>query len=221
MKTSKIKWPFKQLMVMRQCRLLRKWLRYAENLKATEEEMIDHCWPETGKSLDDCDDEEDKLGSSEDLIDCQEGSGRFPNGQMGQGTKMRSTDDLKDCQEGREEIPDYQAGNGLRSAEDLTDCHEDSQGISHFQLGDDQRSLRDLKYCREGSRSIEDFQRGSKSVLNFQVGRNEQLRLYKSLMDSEKSSVQQEVLMKMGSVDLIVCQEGSRSIPYCQVGRDE
>jgi hypothetical protein len=27
--------------------------------------------------------------------------------------------------------------------------------------------------------------------------------------------------MKMGSVDLIVCQESSGSIPYCQVGRDE
>ena len=27
--------------------------------------------------------------------------------------------------------------------------------------------------------------------------------------------------MKMGSVDLIVCQESSRGIPYCQVGRDE
>jgi hypothetical protein len=27
--------------------------------------------------------------------------------------------------------------------------------------------------------------------------------------------------MKTGSVDLIVCQEGSESIPYCQVGRDE
>jgi hypothetical protein len=61
----------------RQRRLLRKWLRYAENLKATEEEMIDHCWPETGKGLDDWDDEEDKLGSSEDLIDCQESSGGF------------------------------------------------------------------------------------------------------------------------------------------------
>jgi hypothetical protein len=42
-------------------------LRYAENLKATEEKMIDHCWPETGKGLDDWDDEEDELGSSEDL----------------------------------------------------------------------------------------------------------------------------------------------------------
>ena len=27
--------------------------------------------------------------------------------------------------------------------------------------------------------------------------------------------------MKMGSVDLIVFQESSGSIPYCQVGRDE
>ena len=27
--------------------------------------------------------------------------------------------------------------------------------------------------------------------------------------------------MKMGSVDLIVYQESSRSIPYCQMGRDE
>jgi hypothetical protein len=40
-------------------------------------------------------------------------------------------------------------------------------------------------------------------------------------MDSEVSSIQQGLLMKMGSVDLIVCQESSGSIPYCQVGRDE
>ena len=40
-------------------------------------------------------------------------------------------------------------------------------------------------------------------------------------MDSEVSSIQQELLMKMGSVDLIVCQESSGSIPYCKVGRDE
>jgi ethanolamine utilization protein EutP (predicted NTPase) len=28
-------------------------------------------------------------------------------------------------------------------------------------------------------------------------------------------------MMKMGSVDLIVCQERNRDIPYCQVGMDE
>jgi hypothetical protein len=53
------------------------------------------------------------------------------------------------------------------------------------------------------------------------VGRDEHLRLSKSLMDSEVSSIQQGVMMKMGSVDLIVCQESSRDIPYCQVDRGE
>jgi hypothetical protein len=36
-----------------------------------------------------------------------------------------------------------------------------------------------------------------------------------------ESSIQQGLLMNMGSVDLIVCQDSSGSIPYCQVGRDE
>jgi hypothetical protein len=40
-------------------------------------------------------------------------------------------------------------------------------------------------------------------------------------MDSEVSSIQQGVLMKMGSVDLIVCQGSNEQIPYFQVGRDE
>jgi hypothetical protein len=104
MKEPKVKWPVRELMVKRQRRLLKRWLRYAENLKATEEKMICHCWPETGRGLDDWDDDEEfELGSS---------------------------DDLKHCQEGREEeIPVCQEGNELRSAEDLTDCHEDSQEI--------------------------------------------------------------------------------------------
>jgi hypothetical protein len=107
MKKAKEKWPVKELMVRGQRRLLKRWLRYAENLKATEEKMIYVCEPETGRGLDD---EEDELGSAEDL---------------------------KDCQEGREEIPVFQEGNELRSAEDLTDCQEDSQGISHCQLGNE------------------------------------------------------------------------------------
>jgi hypothetical protein len=45
--------------------------------------------------------------------------------------------------------------------------------------------------------------------------------LSESLMDSEIGSIQPEVMMKMGSVDLIFCQEGSEEIPICQVGRDE
>jgi hypothetical protein len=72
MQKPKVKWPVKQLMARRQYRLLKRWLRYAENLKATEEEMIDHCWPETKRGLDDWDDDEEfELGSSADLKHCQ------------------------------------------------------------------------------------------------------------------------------------------------------
>jgi hypothetical protein len=131
--------------------------------------MVQVCEPETGRGLND---EENELGSAEDL---------------------------KNCQEGREEIPVFQVGNELRSLRDLRDCHEDSQGISHCQLGNEMRSLRDLEDCQEGSGSISDCQ----------VGRDEHSRLSESLMDSEVSSIQQGVLMKMGSVDLIICQESS------------
>jgi hypothetical protein len=40
-------------------------------------------------------------------------------------------------------------------------------------------------------------------------------------MDSEVRSIKKGVMMNMGSVDLIICQESSEQIPYCQVGRDE
>jgi hypothetical protein len=73
--------------------------------------------------------------------------------------------------------------------------------------------------CQEGSESIKDCQEGSGSMLNCQVGRDEDLGPSGGLM---KNSIQQGLLMKMGSVDLMVCQgSGSRNIPYCQVGRDE
>jgi hypothetical protein len=68
---------------------------------------------------------------------------------------------------------------------------------------------------------LEDCQEDNESILDFEVDREEHSRLYESLMDSEVSSIQQAVLMKMGSVDLIICQEGSEQIPYFQVGRDE
>jgi hypothetical protein len=118
---------------------------------------------------------------------------------IGEENKMGLAEDIKKCQEGREEIPICQLGNELRSLQDLTDCHEDSQGISHCQLGDEMRSLWDLEDCQEGSGSIS----------NCQVGRDEHSRLSESLMDLEVSSIQQGVMMKMGSVDLIICQEGS------------
>jgi hypothetical protein len=167
MRKTKVKWPVKELMARRQRRLLRGWLRHAENLDGPEE-MVQICEPETGRIL-------------------------------GEENEMGSAEDLKNCQEGREEIPNCQVGKELRSAEDLMDCQEDSQGISHCQLGNEMRSLRDLKDCQEGSGSIS----------NCQVGRDKNTRLSESLMDSEVSSIQQGVLMKMGSVDLIVCQEAA------------
>jgi hypothetical protein len=111
-------------------------------------------------------------------------------GEFSEENEMGSAEDLKNCQEGREEIPNCQVGKELRSAEDLTDCQEDSQGISHCQLGNEMRSLRDLEDCQEGSGSIS----------NCQVGRDKNTRLSESLMDSEVSSIQQGVLMKMGSL---------------------
>jgi hypothetical protein len=119
MKEPKEKWPFKELMARRQCRLLKGWLRYAENLNVPEE-MVQVCEPETRDILG----EENELGS---------------------------TEDLKNCQEGREEIPVFQVGNKMRSLRDLMDYQEDSQGISHCQLGNEMRSLRDLTDCQEGS----------------------------------------------------------------------
>jgi hypothetical protein len=50
MKKPKAKWPVKELMVRRQRRLLRRWLRYVEDLK-TIEEMVQVCEPETGESF--------------------------------------------------------------------------------------------------------------------------------------------------------------------------
>jgi hypothetical protein len=40
MRKSKVKWPVKELMVIRQRRLLKRWLRYAKNLNGPEEEMV-------------------------------------------------------------------------------------------------------------------------------------------------------------------------------------
>jgi hypothetical protein len=211
MEKAKEKWPVKQLMVIRQRRLLKRWLRYAENLRATEENMVCYCWPETGKSLDN-DDDLNKLESADGFKYCRLGrKEEIPVCQ--EGNELRSVEDLTDCREGSQGISNFQLGKEteMRSVEDLTDCHGDSQETLHCQLGDERRSYEDLEDCQEGSGS----------VLSCLEGRDEKLRLSESLLDSMKSSIQQGLLIKMGSVDLTICQ-GSRSdsIPYCQVGRD-
>jgi hypothetical protein len=105
MKKLKEKWPVKKLMVIRQCRLLRGWLRYAENLTGPEE-MVQICEPETGRDL-------GELGSAEDLKNCQEGRKEIPDCQM--GNELRSLRDLMDCQEDIQGILHCQLGNEMRS----------------------------------------------------------------------------------------------------------
>jgi hypothetical protein len=73
--------------------LLRRWLRHAENLSDTEQEMVYICEPEVGRTLSD---EEGR--SVKGLINFQEGRDEFSNFQV--GNEMRSID-LIDCQEGR------------------------------------------------------------------------------------------------------------------------
>jgi hypothetical protein len=65
MKEPKEKWPVKELMVRGQRRLLKRWLRYAENLNGPEEEMVQVCEPETGRDI-------SEWRSAEDLENNQE-----------------------------------------------------------------------------------------------------------------------------------------------------
>jgi hypothetical protein len=131
MKKAKAKWPVKELMVIRQGRLLRGWLRYAENLNGPEEEMVQVCEPETGRNL-------SELGSAEDLKNCQEGGEEIPDCQV--GNKLRSLRDLTNCQEGSQGISHCQLGNEMRSLRDLEDCQEGSGSISDCQEGRDEHS---------------------------------------------------------------------------------
>jgi hypothetical protein len=89
----------------------------------------------------------------------------------------------------------------MRQDKKMVQVCEPETGRNLNELG----SAEDLEDCQEGSGSISDCQ----------VGRDENSRLSESLMDSEVSSIQQGLLMKMGSVDLIIYQESSEQIPYC------
>jgi hypothetical protein len=123
MKKAKIKWPVKELKARRQQRLLKGWLRHAENLNNQEEEMVQVCEPETERNLID----EDELRSVEDLKDCQERKIEVPNFQ--EGNEMRSLRDLIDCHEESEGISHCQEGNESRSLRGLIICQEDNRKI--------------------------------------------------------------------------------------------
>jgi hypothetical protein len=120
MRKAKVNWPVKELMARRQRRMLRGWLRHAENLDGPKE-MVQVCEPEIGRNLG----EEDELGSVEDLKDCQEGREEIPNCQVGK--ELRSLRDLTDCHEDSRGISHCQEGNGSRSLRGLIDCQEGSE----------------------------------------------------------------------------------------------
>jgi hypothetical protein len=65
MRKLKVKWPVKELMARRQRRLLRGWLRHAENLNRPKK-RVQICEPETGRSLS----SKDEMGLAEYLKHC-------------------------------------------------------------------------------------------------------------------------------------------------------
>jgi hypothetical protein len=93
---------------------LRRWLRHAENLSATEEEMVCFCEPKVGRNLSD---EEER--STKYIINFQVGRGG--NADFQEGNEMRPVKDLIDCQEGRDEGSNFQEGNEERSRRGLVD----------------------------------------------------------------------------------------------------
>jgi hypothetical protein len=111
MRKAKIKWPVKELMVRRQQRLLRGWLRDTEKLDGPEE-MVHICEPETRRDL-------SELGSAEDLKNCQEGREEIPVFQV--GSELRSLRDLRDYHEDSQGISHCQLGNEMGSLQDLED----------------------------------------------------------------------------------------------------
>jgi hypothetical protein len=170
----KVKWLVREMLARRQRRLIRGWLRYAESLRNDEEDMVQVCEPETGRNLND---DEDELRSLEELRDCHV---------------------CRDCQERRTKISNCQEGNEMRSLWDLIDCQEDNREISCCQEGNEVRSLRGLIDCQEGrtensncqvgnkmiSEDLIDCQGGSKEIPYCQEGKGEK-------MSSEMNSYQQ------------------------------
>ena len=63
---KKVKWSVKRLLARGQQQLLKRWLRYVENLSDTEEEVVYACEPEIGRHLND----EEEVRSVKGLIKC-------------------------------------------------------------------------------------------------------------------------------------------------------
>jgi hypothetical protein len=96
----KVKWPVKKLLVRRQQRLLRRWLRFVKSLRATEE-MVHTCELEAGRNL--SDDEVER--SRRDIIEYQVRRDELSNCQV--GNIKRSSEGLIYCQEGGAESSNF------------------------------------------------------------------------------------------------------------------
>jgi hypothetical protein len=106
---------------------LRKWLRYAENIIDTEEELVCICEPKVRETLSDEDGR-----SVAGLINFQEHRSELSSFQVGNG--KRSVDDLIDCQEGSDGSSSCQVGNGEISG-NLIDCQVGREKIPSCQVG--------------------------------------------------------------------------------------
>jgi hypothetical protein len=223
MRKAKEKWPVKELMATRQHSFLRGWLRYAKNLDRPKE-MVQICEPETGRDLG----EENKMGSAEDLRNCQEGREEIFNFQVGKG--LISLRDLRDCHKESQGISHCQLGNGMRSLWDLEDYQEGSGSISYCQVGRDEhsrlsKSLRDLEVSsiqqgvlmKMGSVDLIICQEGSEQIPYCQVGRDEQMRLSEGLINSEMSLDQHEQLREEEDMrDLLMIGGIKVLLPFTQ-----
>jgi hypothetical protein len=125
---KKVKWSVKRLLARGQQQLLKRWLRHAENLSDTEEEMIHICEPEIGRHLSD----EEEVRSDEDLINCQVGRNGLSSFQV--GNRKRSVEGLVYYQRSSVESSNFQVGNEMGSV-DLIDFQVGRREVPNCQVG--------------------------------------------------------------------------------------
>jgi hypothetical protein len=121
------------------------------------------------------------LRATEEMVHaCEPEAGR----NLSDDEEERSLEDLVNCQGGSEESSICKEGNEMGSLDDLRDCQVSSKELLDCQVGNVMRSLEDL--------------------IEFQVGRGKEMRLSKSLMNSEESSYQQGVLTGEGQKSILM-----------------
>jgi hypothetical protein len=130
MRKTKAEWPVKELMARRQHRLLKGWLRHTKNLDRLEE-MVQICEPEIGRILG----EENKMGSVEDLKNCQEGREEIPYCQVGKDEHSRLSESLVESN-----VSSIQQGVLMKMGSvDLIVCQGSSREIPYCHMGRDEQ----------------------------------------------------------------------------------